>query len=108
MLGASRIAQACLDHWDDDRASDRTREPLEPRLLARLIDAAQSSELWLVLALTVLTRLRFVEMLAEQSAADLLHELPVSASGDNGAGRPDGGSGGPEAWSCLLYTSRCV
>ena len=107
MLGASRVAQACLDHWDEDRASDRTREPLEPRLLARLIDAAQSSELWLVLALTVLTRLRFVEMLAEQSAADLLHELPVSApasgsgsgSDDNGTGRPDEGSGGPEAWS---------
>lgn len=103
MLGASRVAQACLDHWDEDRASDRTREPLEPRLLARLIDAAQSSDLWLVLALTVLTRLRFVEMLAEQSAAELLHELPVSAtgsdSGENGAGRPDGGSGGPAAWS---------
>lgn len=103
MLGASRVAQACLDHWDEHRASERTREPLEPRLLARLIDAAQSSELWLVLALTVLTRLRFVEMLAEQSAADLLHELPVSAtgsdSGENGAGRPDGGSGGPAAWS---------
>lgn len=102
MLGASRVAQACFDHWDEGRAATRAREPLEPRLLARLIDAAQSPELWLVLALTVLTRLRFVEMLAEQSAADLFHDLPISVP--DGTDRPgaDAGpcadAGGP-AWS---------
>lgn len=59
--GAARVAGACFARCEDDRA------PLEPRLCARLIRAAESPDQWLVLALTALTRPEFVIELAEEA-----------------------------------------
>lgn len=55
---AARVAEACFN------PDLQCEEPADPRLIARLIDAAQSPSLWFAITLTALTRAEFVEKLA--------------------------------------------
>jgi len=74
MPGTARVAASCFAAFVDE---PDTAMP-EPRLLAKLIDDAQSPSRWLVLALTALTRAEFVTSLAEDHIASLFEQLPIA------------------------------
>ena len=80
--GAARVAEACFAKGD---------APPEPRLCARLAHAAEDPGLWLVLALTALTRAGFVIALAEDRVLGRLVGLPVEA--EEADGLDEAGSG---------------
>lgn len=75
--GAAWIAGACF------AAGDRLPEP---RLVARLIRAAEDPDRWLALALTALTRAEFIVDAVGEGEADRLIGLPLAPSG---SARPD-------------------
>ncbi|NLA64661.1 MAG: DUF4192 family protein [Leucobacter sp.] len=70
--GLTRVCDRCFDTAEADAEID-------PRMLARLIFAAQSPDRWLAVALTALTREEFVMSLAESNGTRLFGKLPVSA-----------------------------
>lgn len=74
------LAEVCLGEHADP--------PLEPALCARLIRATGSRRGWIVVALTALTRARFVADLFESPAARRLLDEPTSVP--EPAGRPGG------------------
>lgn len=85
MHGVARIAESCFDACGVSAFAapvdtDQTVARVNPRLLARLIEAAQTPDRWLVLALTALTRAEFVVSLAEAGEIDMLSEMPIDHS----------------------------
>lgn len=73
MQGIARVAASCYE-----AAAGGTAEiEIDPRLLARLIDAAQQPDRWLVLALSALTRPELVTALTEENEAEFLSEIVV-------------------------------
>lgn len=67
------IAEACFG-----ASLGRSRGTrIEPRLLARLIDAAQSSDRWLVLAITAMTRAEFIVEVAEGFDDGRFERIPL-------------------------------
>lgn len=75
MPGIARVAKACFDAGADEDPD------LDARLLARLIDAAQTPQCWLVLALTALTRVELVEALIDGDEGEVLARIGVSGDG---------------------------
>lgn len=71
--GTARVAEACFTPTHG-RSRDRR---IEPRLLARLIDCAQTPDRWLVLALTAMTRAEFVVDLAEECDDTRFESVPL-------------------------------
>ena len=77
--GTARLAGVCLDQAEGS-------PPLEPRLCARLIRAAECSDRWLILALTSVTRAEFVIGLAEDAEPADFVDVPIDM--DAARGRP--------------------
>ncbi len=84
--GTARVAEACFG----TSRGRNGRRSVEPRLLARLIDAAQNSDRWLVLALTAMTRAEFLVGVAEEFADGRFERVPLE---EGPAARP--------SWSVL-------
>lgn len=86
MHGTARVAEACFTAGDSNPATT------DPRLLARLIEAAGQQDRWLVIALTALTRAEFISALAEGREGDRFTEMPLDAQ------TPDASRSG-DSWS---------
>ncbi len=95
--GAARVAEACFasrrsDAGDSGRSDAHRGERIEPRVLARLIDAAQCTDLWLVLAITSLTRAEFVVSVAEEAGPGRFSGVPIDIDEDPGTAPRQGWS----------------
>lgn len=70
----ARVADTCFQGSDAGRRSDGA---LEPRLLARLIEAAQQPDRWLILALTAMMRAEVVVSATAEHEVDRLSGISV-------------------------------
>jgi hypothetical protein len=104
--GTARVADACFNGTSAGRFADGS---LDPRLVARFVEATEQPDRWLVIALAAITRIEVVRGLADEKHIARLDSIPVDDTTSSAADEADlfGEDASPhEAWSIknLLQT----